>query len=121
MRTQGVFTLLLGIALGSNLVLGAWLFHASTNDAPVAVGQTVDTNGRYSVATGRIAGRGDADALYIWDAEEQRLAVYFVQGKKMDLIFARDCGTDFSVPQFGEQYPRSTWNPKDEKTWRGKK
>jgi len=41
-------------------------------------------------------GRGDGEALFLWDHEEQKLAVYLIAGQKMELLFVRNCQHDFA-------------------------
>ncbi len=79
---------------------GAWLF-------PEPVGaSTVDSNGPYTVLTGRLQGHGDGEALFIWSHEEQKLAVYLISGPKLKLLFVRNCKYDFQLnASIGEQAP----------------
>lgn len=104
MGKQGVLTLLLGVALGANLVLGAWVV-TTTLSPQTALGGTVDTGAGITVATGRIQGKGDADALYIWDHADKKLAVYFQSGGKLELLAVRNCEYDMVPNQFGDQKP----------------
>ncbi len=106
MGKSGWLILVLGISLGANATL---LLHDAS--PPVASGQTVDTSGGYSLATGRIQGKGEADALYIWSHADKKLAVYFENGNRLELLHVRKCEEEFShiianykdvMPKFGD-------------------
>ena len=75
----------------------------------VALGGTVDTSGGYTLATGRLQGKGEADALYIWNHETRKLGIYFANNRNLEVIAIRDCSYDFAVPGFsarnGKQIP----------------
>ena len=104
MGKQGVLTLLLGVALGANVILACWIVSITLNPTP-ALGGTVDGAGEYTLATGRLQGRGDADALYIWSHVDKKLVVYFQSGKNLELLSTRNCIYDFRPNQYGEQRP----------------
>ena len=104
MGKQGILTLLLGVALGGNLVLGAWIV-TTTLSPQTALGNTVDSDGKVFVATGRIQGKGDADALYVYDHEIKQLVVYFQSGQRLELLSSRNCDYDFKPNSFGTQKP----------------
>ncbi|MEM7261040.1 MAG: hypothetical protein AAF488_03555 [Planctomycetota bacterium] len=64
--------------------------------APAHAG-SVDTTGPFAMLTGQLQGRGDAEALFLWDKAGQRLAIYLVTPSKMELLFVRNCAYDFEV------------------------
>ncbi len=56
----------------------------------------VDNEGPFTMLTGRL-GRGDDEALFLWDKVERKLAVYLVSPVKMELLFVRNCKFDFEA------------------------
>ena len=68
---------------------------------------TADTVGVYSVATGRVQGR-DADCLFVWNHENQKLAVYSVTSNALQVLHVRSCKYDFKADDFNADGRRST-------------
>ena len=68
---------------------------------------TADTEGSYSVATGRVQGR-DADVLFVWNHENQKLAVYSVSNSALQVLHVRNCAFDFRGDDFNLPGRRST-------------
>ncbi len=68
---------------------------------------TADTEGAYSVATGRVQGR-DADVLFVWNHENQKLAVYSVSSNALQVLHVRNCEYDFKADGFNLGGRRST-------------
>lgn len=97
-------TLFFGVALGANVVLGAWVIENHFTPRTV-MGQTVDSGGRFTVATGRLQGKGEADGLYVIDNEAHKLMVYFDNGRRLELLHVRDMSGEMGIPFFGEQLP----------------
>ncbi len=91
-------TLLLGVALGANVVIVAWIFNASASVNPVQ-GQTADSNGSFIAVTGEIIGRGDV--LYLIDTTRRQLAVYQQGGQRLELLSSRNVTYDFKPPEYG--------------------
>ena len=112
-KVQGM-TLLLGVALGANLVLGAWVLesHFSPN---VVMGQTVDSGASFTVATGRLQGKGEADGFYVLDHANKKLLVYFTNGRSLQLLHVRDLGEDMSVKGFEPGTPEYGYSKKKKK------
>ena len=107
MAKHGFLMLLLGVALGANFVMGAWLV-ANSLSPHVASGATVDTQGGYTLATGRIQGGGEADVLYVWNHETMKLGIYMMRNRSLEVLAIRNCSSDFDVDGFilrGEQNP----------------
>lgn len=77
------------IALGFVVALTAGL--ATTT----AHAGEVDNTGDVALMTGQLQGRGEGEALFIWEHASQKLAVYIVNASRMELLFVRDCSFDF--------------------------
>lgn len=105
-------TLFLGVALGANLVLGAWVIENHFSPRTV-MGQTVDTVGRFTAATGRLQGKGEADGLYIIDHEQMKLLVYFDNGRRLELLHVRDMSGEMGIKFYGEQEPEGGFIEKE--------
>lgn len=101
MNKQGTTNLLLGFALGANVILAAWIVTNHLRPLPV-LGQTVDTGGKYTVATGRI-GKGENDALYVVNHEDHKILVYYTQGEEFKLTHVRDFTKDLEASPHGKQ------------------
>lgn len=94
--------LLAGLAFGVNLMLAVYI--VSHGPAlPVALGETVDSGGGYTVAAGKIQGRGDGDAFYIFSHADKKLLIYWENGKMLELMHARDITKDLELKKHGEQ------------------
>ena len=104
--------MLLGVALGANVVMVAWIFNASLA-TPTVEGQTVNGNGNFVMATGRLMGRGEADALYVFDTQRRQLCVYFQGQTRLELLSSRNCQYDLKPPEYSvskqEQNPTVRW------------
>lgn len=79
------------IALGFVVALTAGL--ATTT---VRAGE-VDNTGDVALMTGQLQGRGEGEALFIWEHATQKLAIYIVNASRMELLFVRDCSFDFKA------------------------
>lgn len=90
--------LLLGALVGANLIMAAWLVALSS--APTASGVGADSGNGFAVATGRLQGRGEADAIYIWDHVDKKLLVYAALGNKFELIAVRDAQWDLKYQEY---------------------
>ena len=104
MGKQGFVMLLLGLALGANFVLVLWMFQDQSQPR-IAAGQTVDSGNGYILATGQLQGKGNADGLFLWNAEKKKLLVYFVQGDTLKLMHVRDCSLEMAESEIGDQIP----------------
>lgn len=98
MQKQGTLFLMLGALIGANLIMAAWL--VSLSFAPAAIGATADSGNNFAVATGRLQGRGEADAFYIWDHQDKKLLVYAALGNKFELIAVRDAQWDLRYQEY---------------------
>ena len=107
MGRQEVLLILLGIALGASLIMAAWVGYLVTSPNQVH-GSTVDTQGVWSVASCRMQGRGDAEAFWVFDHEQKKLAVYLMNGKNFEVLAVRDLQYDFNIPAFSAQGGRQT-------------
>ena len=112
-KVQGV-TLLLGAALGANLVLGAWVLESHFSPK-VVMGQTVDSGTTFTVATGRLQGKGEADGFYILDHANQKLLVYFTNGQQLQLLHVRDLKEDMSVKGYKWGTPEYGFSKKEKR------
>ncbi len=95
MQKNGFWLLLVGILLGWTLSVAV-----SSTESSRAFGGTVDQGGGgYTLATGGLRG-GDGEALYLWDHNRMKLAVYVVgdQGG-LDLYAVRNCWFDLAIPE----------------------
>ncbi|MEM7262331.1 MAG: hypothetical protein AAF488_10110 [Planctomycetota bacterium] len=107
MGKQGVLYVALGLLLGVSISLGAWLTSEIQRPSHVALGQTAMGDGAMILATGKISGRGDAAALYMYDPKLQKLAVMFVNNNNLEVVAIRDMTWDWKVPSYsaGRQIP----------------
>jgi len=103
MDKQGILTLLFGVTLGVCVMQTVWLCTALGPNS--ASGQTVDSKNNWVMGSGQLAGKGNADALYLWNTEDKKLLVYFVNGETLKLLSVRDCSYDAQVFQLGTQQP----------------
>ncbi len=99
MGKQGVLSLVLGISIGASLVLAAWVVYL-VNTPRQAYGGTVDTNGLFSVASARLVGRGEAEAFWVFNHEKEKLAVYLMNNRNLEILAVRDCSYDFRPAQY---------------------
>jgi hypothetical protein len=107
MSKQGMLTLVLGVAIGVNVVLLGLL--VSSPASQVASGDTaIGTNG-FLMTTGVLQGKGNSEALYIMDTNNRKFAVYFMNNTRMQLLGVRDMQYDFVPksysPKNGDQDP----------------
>ncbi len=93
MSKQGWLTLLLGVAIGANLVLVGMLVTPR-----VASGETADGTNGFLMTTGVLQGKGQSEAVYIMDTTNRKFAVYFMNNTRMELLGVRDMQFDW-VPQ----------------------
>lgn len=89
-------TLVLGIALGVNVVLVGVL--VGTPDTQTAVGQSANGTNGFLMTTGVLQGKGTSEALYIMDTTNRKLAVYFMNSRTLELLGVRDMQYDL-IPQ----------------------
>lgn len=84
----------------ATLVLAAaFVTHLATlalqpESLPPAFG-SVDTAGGYSVATARIASRGEGEAICVFRHEDQKLAIYYPSNAGLEVMATRNCTYDF--------------------------
>ncbi len=104
MSRHELLLLLLGVALGANLMLGAWVI-GNGQTIPVAQGGSVDSGTAYTIATGKFQGKGDGEGLYILKHDDQKLLTFFINGKFLELMHVRDLSKDFQAKVHGEQTP----------------
>lgn len=97
---QGFLVLILGIMIGANVVMGAWVVSLWNKPMQTALGATADTNGNISIGTGRLQSRGESDALYIYDHESKKIAVYVSSGNRFELLAVRDTTHDWKYVEF---------------------
>jgi len=102
MSKQGWLTLVLGIAIGINAVLVASLVGGTDRTAQREAGGA--SNG-WLMSTGIIAGKGNAEALWLYDTNNKKLACYFQNGKTLELLSVRDLQYDYIPQAFGRQDP----------------
>lgn len=100
MNKQGILTLALGILIGANMVMGVWFVSVLQNPPRDAFGQTAGTDGSISVGTGKLQGRGDSDAFYLFDHNTKKLAVYAASGNRFELIAVRNTKYDWKYDEF---------------------
>ena len=60
----------------------------------------VDTVGRFSVGTTTMLGRPDGEVMFVWDHERQKLALYRLTPKALELLHVRNCQYDFRPDEF---------------------
>jgi hypothetical protein len=98
MSTDRTCFLLLGVLAGLFVAFVVSSGSARSGDL-VAHGGTVDRGGDFVLATGQLkGGAGQAEALYVWYAPEQKLAVYVVSANgPLELHSVRNCVYDFAV------------------------
>ena len=102
MSKQGWLTLLLGVALGINAVLVATLVGGEDQKAE---GQSANGTNGWLMTTGAVAGKGNAEALWVLDTTNRKLAVYFQNGKTLELMSVRDLQYDYLPQSYGRQDP----------------
>ena len=73
--------------------------------AQQALGGTVDSGAGFTVGTGQLQGKGDADAVYIFSHEDKKLLVYFQNANRLELLATRNCQYDLQPNQYGKQNP----------------
>ena len=98
MSKQSTLTLLLGVAIGANVVLLGLLA------TPRATGETADGTNGFLMTTGVLQGKGSSEALYIMDTNSKKFAVYFMNNTRLELICVRDMQYDW-IPQM--YHPKS--------------
>ena len=96
MSKQGALTLFLGVAIGANAVLLGLL--AAPAALPTASGENATGTNGFLMSTGILQGKGNADALYILDTTNKKLAIYFMNNTRLELIGVRDMQFDL-IPQ----------------------
>ncbi|MCA8959473.1 MAG: hypothetical protein KDC38_03120 [Planctomycetes bacterium] len=107
MGKQGALYLALGLLLGVSVSLAAWLVSEIQRPTHFALGQTAMGEGVMTMATGQISGRGNADALYMYDQKLQKLAVILVNNNNLEVVAIRDMTWDWKIPSYsaGKQIP----------------
>lgn len=95
MSKQGALTLFLGVAIGANAVLLGLLAAPSL---PTASGENAEGTNGFLLTTGILQGKGQADAVYILDTQNKKLAIYFMNNTRLELIGVRDIQYDL-IPQ----------------------
>lgn len=75
----------------------ATLCVASLAITSTASAGAVDNTGPFAMLTGQLQGRGEGEALFLWEHASQKLVVYLVSGKQMEVLFVRDCSFDFKA------------------------
>ena len=98
MSKQGALTLLLGAAIGANAVLLGLLVGPSI--VPTASGENATGTNGFLMSTGILQGKGNADALYIMDTTNKKLAIYFMNATRLELIGVRDIQYDLIPKSF---------------------
>ena len=84
------------------------------------MGGGFETHGTISVAIGRVKGQGEAEAFHVFDHETQKLVIYMMNNKNLEILAVRDCSYDLGFksaqysPKGGVQRPTVQWmkNPK---------
>lgn len=107
MKKQGILVLALGVMIGANLVMGAWVVSLWSNPRHVAEGQTANAIGNYLVGMGG-TGQGDQDAFYIYDTDQKKLAVYTVRQNQFQLLGVRDTQYDWKYTVFPSKGQKPT-------------
>lgn len=88
--------------LGAVAVLSVWLIVEISRDPAQVGAQTATVSGNLLIATGQIQGRGNADAVYIYDHGQKKIVCYQAQFNRFDVIAIRDCQYDWRVNQYPE-------------------
>ena len=88
-------TLLLGVAIAVNGILVGTLLNSGT---PTAEGQSANGTNGFLMTMGVLQGKGQSEALYIFDTNKQKLAVYFMNNTRMEVLGIRDLQYDL-IPQ----------------------
>lgn len=105
MGKQGFLYIALGVMFGMTITLGVWL----ATERNQAYGQTAMGNAGMVLATGQVAGRGNASALYMYDSEKHKLAVVFVNNNNLEVLAVRDMQYDWIPDAYtargGKQIP----------------
>ena len=96
MSKQGALTLFLGVAIGANAVLLGLL--AAPSALQTASGDDASGTNGFLMSTGILQGKGNADALYVLDTTNKKLAIYFMNNTRLELIGVRDMQYDL-MPQ----------------------
>ena len=89
-------TLLLGVALGANVILVGALVGGSPSQT--AEGQSANGTNGFLMTTGVLQGKGTSEALYIMDTNNKKLAVYFMNSNRLEVMAIRDMQYDL-IPQ----------------------
>jgi len=98
MSKQSALTLLLGAAIGANAVLLGLL--AGPSIVPTASGENATGTNGFLMSTGILQGKGNADALYVMDTTSKKLAIYFMNNTRLELIGVRDIQYDLMPKSF---------------------
>lgn len=96
MSKQGWMTLLLGVAIGVNVVLIGTL--VGSGGTQTAEGQSANGTNGFLMTTGVLQGKGASEALYIMDTNNKKLAVYFMNSNRLEVFAIRDMTYDW-IPQ----------------------
>jgi hypothetical protein len=94
-------TLVLGVAIGVNAVLIGLLVGPS--DSQTAVGQSANGTNGFLMTVGVLQGKGQSEAVYIFDTTNKKLAVYFMNNARMEVMGIRDLSYDL-IPE--------AWSPR---------
>jgi hypothetical protein len=107
MNRQTGMALLLGVAIGVNAILIGLLVGPS--DSQTAVGQSANGTNGFLMTVGVLQGKGQSEALYILDTTNKKLAVYFMNNARMEVLGIRDLTYDLIPeawsPKSGDQNP----------------
>lgn len=95
MSKQGWMTLLLGVAIALNGILVGALI---SSESPTAEGQSANGTNGFLMTTGVLQGKGQSEALYLFDTNSKKLAVYFMNNARMEVLGIRDLQYDL-IPQ----------------------
>jgi hypothetical protein len=97
MNRQNILVLVVGVILGG--LCSQWTPVADATP-PDFTTSTVDSVGKYSVATGQMFGQTVGEVFYVFDHERERLVVYQVRNSGLNLLHVRNCQYDFKVDEF---------------------
>ncbi|MFN0058002.1 MAG: hypothetical protein ACKVX7_06035 [Planctomycetota bacterium] len=100
-----------GALIGAVIVMSVWLYREVNASDNSAIGQTVATSGNITLASGKLSGKGDADAIYLYDNDAKRLLVYFQNGNSLELLSIRNTEWDFKPEMFSAQGGKQSPTP----------
>ncbi len=113
MSKQGWMTLALGVAIAVNGILLGLLVGSGPDQ--VAEGQSANGTNGFLMTTGVLQGKGASEAMYLFDTNDKKLAIYFMNNTRLELIAVRDLTYDFIPQSYSPKSGRQEPSVKDMK------